>query len=254
MSRGIKPINWIIPTVRKHIIPQEALAGAGVAVGVDESAESWVIISALEIIEARLFIEVVASVPEWVRVAETAGGVQDVAPGIVTILRINIAARRNKLHNVALCVKNIVVRIVAGERFISVLPHGKGMPILVVEKVQAMHEFLAAVRIVSRFTHDLAVLGNIVIAPITQNTVYRNLYGLAAADTGHIISIVVSSDTTGQVLCNGAQSAALGPGEVCIVRTVVPVSRVAFAAAVIVVGQSEGRFSDRLHLSCLLDN
>ena len=108
--------------------------------------------------------------------------------------------------------------------------------------------------VVSRFTHDLAVLGNIVIAPITQNTVYRNLYGLAAADTGHIISIVVSSDTTGQVLCNGAQSAALGPGEVCIVRTVVPVSRVAFAAAVIVVGQSEGRFSDRLHLSCLLDN
>ena len=47
-------------TISKHIVPQEALAGAGVAVGVDESTEGGVVISALEVVEARLCIAVVA--------------------------------------------------------------------------------------------------------------------------------------------------------------------------------------------------
>ena len=47
-------IDWIIPTVRKHIVPQETLACACVAVGVEEAAERWIVISALEVVEARL--------------------------------------------------------------------------------------------------------------------------------------------------------------------------------------------------------
>ena len=49
-----------IPAVRKHIEPQEALPRAGIAVGVEEAAQGGVIISALEVIEARLLIQVVA--------------------------------------------------------------------------------------------------------------------------------------------------------------------------------------------------
>ena len=54
MSRRISAGNWIIPAVRKHIIPQEALAGAAVGIGVEKALNDGVIISALEIIEARL--------------------------------------------------------------------------------------------------------------------------------------------------------------------------------------------------------
>ena len=51
---------WIIPAVRKHIVPQEALAGACVAVGVEEALDHRVVISALQVIEARLFDGAVA--------------------------------------------------------------------------------------------------------------------------------------------------------------------------------------------------
>ena len=60
LSGWIVSINRIIPTVRKHIVPQEALTGAGVAVRVEEAAKGGVVISALEVVEARLRIAVVA--------------------------------------------------------------------------------------------------------------------------------------------------------------------------------------------------
>ncbi len=55
VSSDICFVNRIASAIRKHIVPQEALAGAGVAVGVEESSEGWVVISALEVVEARLF-------------------------------------------------------------------------------------------------------------------------------------------------------------------------------------------------------
>ena len=51
----IHPVYRIIPAVRKHIEPQEALAGAAVGIGVEEALHGGVIISALQVIEARLF-------------------------------------------------------------------------------------------------------------------------------------------------------------------------------------------------------
>ena len=53
MAGWIISVHRIIIAIRKHIEPQEALAGGGVAVGVDKSAEGGVVISALEVIEAR---------------------------------------------------------------------------------------------------------------------------------------------------------------------------------------------------------
>ena len=47
--------NRIIPAVRKHIVPQEALAGAAVGVCVEEALDDGIVISALQVIEARLF-------------------------------------------------------------------------------------------------------------------------------------------------------------------------------------------------------
>ena len=54
MPSWIAGQNWNIVTIRKHIIPQEALAGACVAVGVEEALDDGIVISALEVVEACL--------------------------------------------------------------------------------------------------------------------------------------------------------------------------------------------------------
>ena len=45
----------IVPAIRKHVVAQEPLAGGGVGVRVEEALEDRVIISALQVIPARLF-------------------------------------------------------------------------------------------------------------------------------------------------------------------------------------------------------
>ena len=52
--------NWGVLTVRKHIVPQEALAGAGVSVGVEEAIDDRVVVPGLQVIEAGLCVVVVA--------------------------------------------------------------------------------------------------------------------------------------------------------------------------------------------------
>ena len=55
--------NRVIPAIRKHIVPQETLAGGGVGVGVDEAADLGIVISALEVIEPGLYWVIVAIDP-----------------------------------------------------------------------------------------------------------------------------------------------------------------------------------------------
>ena len=45
----------IAKTICKHIMPEEALAGACVSIRVEETLNDGVIISALQVVEARLF-------------------------------------------------------------------------------------------------------------------------------------------------------------------------------------------------------
>ena len=55
MPRRITIGNWIIIAIRKHIEPEKALSGAAVGVCVEEALHNGIVISALEVIEARLF-------------------------------------------------------------------------------------------------------------------------------------------------------------------------------------------------------
>ena len=48
-------INRIIIAVRKHIVPEEPLAGAGVGVRVEEALDDGIVISGLQVIEASLY-------------------------------------------------------------------------------------------------------------------------------------------------------------------------------------------------------
>ena len=59
---GICACNWFIVAICKHIEPQEALAGAAVGVRVEKPLDDGVVVSGLQVIEARLRIEVVAVV------------------------------------------------------------------------------------------------------------------------------------------------------------------------------------------------
>ena len=61
MPSGILTRNRIIIAVRKHIEPQEALAGAAVGVRVEKPLDDGVVVSGLQVIEARLCIVVVAA-------------------------------------------------------------------------------------------------------------------------------------------------------------------------------------------------
>ena len=54
MTITVRIFSGVISTVRKHIVPQETLACAGVGVGVEEALNDGVVISALEVVEARL--------------------------------------------------------------------------------------------------------------------------------------------------------------------------------------------------------
>ena len=72
-SGRINSINRIIAAVGKHIIPEEALPGAAVGVRIEEPLDDGVVIAGLEVIEARLLIVVVSSVPERIRVAKASG-------------------------------------------------------------------------------------------------------------------------------------------------------------------------------------
>ena len=50
----VAAIDGIIYTVGKHVIAQFALAGTYISVGIEEAAEVWIVISALQIIEPQL--------------------------------------------------------------------------------------------------------------------------------------------------------------------------------------------------------
>ena len=59
LAAWVSTCNRIIIAVRKHIIPEEALAGAAVGVRVQEALDDRIIVSGLQVIEARFGIVVV---------------------------------------------------------------------------------------------------------------------------------------------------------------------------------------------------
>ena len=60
VPRRIRTIGRGVVAVSKHIVPEEALAGAAVGVRVEKALDDGVVISGLKVIEARLCIAVVA--------------------------------------------------------------------------------------------------------------------------------------------------------------------------------------------------
>ena len=102
----------VIQTVGKHIVAGNSLAGGGVGVSIDESTDSGIVISALEIIEPGLGIVVIAAVAEGVDICVGAGGLDGIAVGIVLVVGRSISVDIHQPNYIALQVRNVVVNSV----------------------------------------------------------------------------------------------------------------------------------------------
>ena len=88
----------VIPTVRKHIVPNNALPCGRIPIRIDKPTPPRVIIPALQIVQPRLCVVDIPAVAEGVLCAEgcchRAGGGQRVAPCVVGIARGDGSLRR----------------------------------------------------------------------------------------------------------------------------------------------------------------
>ena len=64
MPTRINTVHWVVQTVGKHIAAEQALAGGDEGIGIDESAQLGIIITALEIVESGLSSLTLAAGPK----------------------------------------------------------------------------------------------------------------------------------------------------------------------------------------------
>ena len=97
------------------------MSGAGVTVGVDESSQAWVVISGLQVIEARFLVKIITSVAKRIGLADqllqlragaAAGEGDQIAVGIVVVLSHEFGRRVQNADYVALQVGHIVEALV----------------------------------------------------------------------------------------------------------------------------------------------
>ena len=61
LSKIVSTVDRIIQAIGKHVIAKYALAGGGVGVGVDESAQFGIVITGLEVVERGLSVVDIAT-------------------------------------------------------------------------------------------------------------------------------------------------------------------------------------------------
>ena len=162
---------WIIAAIREHIRSGDALAGACVAVGIDESVVRRVVIAGLEVIETGFVVIDIATVANRVAVDEGggAGAVSrsgiggDVAPGVVGIAAVPLLLIQSRcpvfqdaedaLH-VALQIRRVEVWSEIGSAVLRVA-HRKGLAGFIIDKV---HDD-GSVAVGEGFPHQLSVEG-----------------------------------------------------------------------------------------------
>ena len=66
----VSSYNRIIPAIRIRVMPENTLAGGEEDIGRDEPADFGVVVPALEVIEARLFVIHIPTVTEGIILSE----------------------------------------------------------------------------------------------------------------------------------------------------------------------------------------
>ena len=137
--------NRVILTIREHIGAEEAVGvGGGEGVGVDEPAVGKVVVAALEVVEARFAVVVVAAVTQGIDVPDEAGlrnlrtfvivhGI--VTPRAVVVGRGEGAVRVQQRNDVALRVKDVVIE---RRGRAVVIDHGERLVGIVIDKLEGL--------------------------------------------------------------------------------------------------------------------
>ena len=108
----------IIPTVRKHIVSNNALSRGQIRIRIDKPAPPRVIISALQVIQPRFRVVDIPAVAQGVgrakRRCHCTGGAQQIAPCVVGVGHDARAAGGDEAGHVALRVLDVeILRAVA---------------------------------------------------------------------------------------------------------------------------------------------
>ena len=218
-------INRVVSTVREHIATQKApCIRRSICIRIDEPAVGKVIVPALEVVEARFAVVIIAAVAQGVDVPDegsirglfavsTMHGI--VAPRAVVVRRDERAVRVQQRNDIALRVEDVVVEL----RCLAMLvDHGERLVAVVVHELEGLHRLVNRIVAVARLpllAHDLAGERGIGIG--RRALVGGRVDLLAAADTGHVVSI-------GDLLavdCRGGELTALRPREGIVLAVIV---------------------------------
>ena len=146
----------IIPTVRKHIVPNNALPCGRIPIRIDKPTPRRVIVPALQIVQPRFRVVDVPAVAQGVLFAEgggqRAGGGQRVAPCVVGVGHDARAAGIDEAGHVALCVLDV-------EILRAVVVHGQwaGRVVGEVQLIAAprqLHQLVTQIMVIVRRTVD----------------------------------------------------------------------------------------------------
>lgn len=221
----INPHDRVILTICEHIGAEETVGvGGSEGVGVDEPAVGKAVVPALEVVETRFAVVIIATVAQRVDVPDEAGlrnlrtfviMHRIVAPRAVVVRRGERAVRVQQRNDIALRVEDVVVEL----RCLAVLvDHGERLVAVVIDKLEGLHRLVNRIVAVARLpllAHDLAGERGIGIG--RRALVGGRVDLLAAADTGHVVSI-------GDLLAvhrRGGELAALRPREGIVLAVVV---------------------------------
>ena len=78
-------VDRVVLAIRKQIRPRDVRCGQGCIfwqIGVDEPADHWVVVPALQVVEAGFDVLVVAPIPQGVDACEGAVVIRDLAAGV----------------------------------------------------------------------------------------------------------------------------------------------------------------------------
>ena len=225
ISIRITVANWIVLAICEHIGAEEAVGiGGGEGIRVNEPAVRKVVVPALEVVKARLAVVIIAAVTQGIDVPDE-GGIRGlfavstmhgvVTPRAVVVGRGERAVRVQQRNDVALRVENVVVE---RRGRAVVIDHGERLVAVVVHELEGLHRLVNRIVAVARLpllAHDLAGERGIGIG--RRALVGGRVDLLAAADTGHVVSI-------GDLLAvhrRGGELAALRPREGIVLAVVV---------------------------------
>ena len=113
-SASVFKIGRIIIAIREHITAEDALAGGGIGVGVEEAAQLGVVVAGLEVVQTGIGIVIIGSVAKRVIRAQGAcqgaGGAEHLAVGAVGIADDRGTGGVYDVQDIALEVRDVIVQ------------------------------------------------------------------------------------------------------------------------------------------------